>query len=151
MDFQTAVKVGLTEKYMTFEGRSSRSEYWWLFLAFVAGAIVFGLIGIWILQFLYSLVLLVPGSAAGYRRLQDTGRPGWYIFIPMGLGFLGNFLPQVEMDANGMPVEIPSFGQMAFTGIYSITMLVIALIFLWWLTRPSDPQTNEFGPPPAPS
>ncbi|MEQ9209795.1 MAG: hypothetical protein RLN96_08135, partial [Pseudomonadales bacterium] len=28
--------------------------------------------------------------------------------------------------------------------------LIIAIVFIWWLTRPSEPEPNEYGPPPAP-
>ena len=64
-------------------------------------------------------------------------------------GLLGNFLPQPEMGADGMPTAMPSFGSMALTGLYGIVMFVLAVIFIWWLTRPSDPETNAYGPPPG--
>lgn len=148
MDIKTAVTTCLTEKYMTFEGRASRSEYWWFVLAYVVGAIILAIIGVWILQLLYSLALFLPAAAAGYRRLQDTGRPGWYIFVPMGLGLLGNFLPQARMGPDGMPASMPGPGAMGVSALYGLVMLVLAVIYIWWLTRPSDPETNQYGPPP---
>lgn len=149
MDMQTAVRTCLTTKYMTFEGRASRSEYWWFVLAYIIGAIVFGLIGIWMLQLLYTLCLFLPAAAAGYRRLQDTGRPGWYIFVPMVLSLFGNLLPQPGMGGGGMMSPMPGAGAMGLSALYGIVMLVLIVVFAWWLTRPSDPETNAYGPPPG--
>ncbi|MDQ2092089.1 DUF805 domain-containing protein [Marimonas arenosa] len=152
MDFQTAVKTCLTEKYATFSGRASRSEYWWFVLAAVIMGLVISLLGSWLLSTIFSLALFVPAAAAGSRRLQDTGRPGWYIFIPMGLGLIGQlfFGGRVEIDpTTGMPLDMPGMGQMMFMGLFGIVQLVIVVVFIWWLTRPSDEGENEFGPPPA--
>ncbi|UYV36219.1 DUF805 domain-containing protein [Rhodobacteraceae bacterium D3-12] len=151
MDFQTAIKTCLTEKYANFSGRASRSEYWWFLLAVVIGAVVLSLPGIWILSTVYSLALFLPAAAAGARRLQDTGRPGWYIFIPMGLGMIGQlfFNASVDIGPDGMPTEIPSMTTSMFMGLFGLVQLVLVVVFIWWLTRPSEPQTNTYGPPPA--
>lgn len=151
MDFKTAVKTCLTEKYATFSGRASRSEYWWFVLAAVIGAVVFSLPANWVLSTIYSLALFLPGAAAGARRLQDTGRPGWYIFIPMGLGLISQlfFGGSVEVGADGMPVTMPGIGSILFMGLFGLIQLVLVVVFIWWLTRPSEPQTNTYGPVPA--
>lgn len=154
MDFATSVRTCLTQKYATFQGRASRSEYWWFLLAYILGALVVGLIagltGLGILQWLYGIALLVPGLAVGFRRLQDTGRPGWYILIPFGISVLGMlFAPTaVEIGPDGVPTDMPSAGSTMFFGLLSVIQLVLIVIFLWWLTRPSDPDTNAYGPPP---
>ena len=75
-------------KYATFSGRASRSEFWWFYLfttlmywgAQIAGYFTFPFgsgMGE-IISFLVSLVFLLPGLAAGSRRLHDTGRSGWW-------------------------------------------------------------------------
>lgn len=154
MDFATAVRTCLTEKYATFQGRASRSEYWWFVLAYVLASLVVwilvGLTGLGILQWIFVLAILSPALAAGFRRLQDTGRPGWYILIPAGLSILTMlFAPApMEMGADGMPAEMPSAGGTMFFGLLGIIQLVLAVLFLWWLTRPSQPETNAYGPPP---
>jgi uncharacterized membrane protein YhaH (DUF805 family) len=79
MDIKTAVVTCLT-KYVEFEGRASRSEFWWF--------VLFQIIVVFILSFIFpllgtivSLALLLPAIAATVRRLHDIGRSGWWIFI----------------------------------------------------------------------
>ena len=37
----------------------------------------------------------------------------------------------------------------AFGGLLGIVGLIIAVVFLFWLVRPGQPETNEYGPPPV--
>jgi uncharacterized membrane protein YhaH (DUF805 family) len=75
MDFQTAVKTCFS-KYADFNGRASRSEYWWFVLAEVIVLIIASLIH----QYVYgiaALAFLLPALAVGARRLHDIGKSGW--------------------------------------------------------------------------
>lgn len=155
MDFQTSVKTCLTQKYARFEGRASRSEYWWFILAYVLGGVVLALLGIGLLYYLYLLALIVPVTAAGWRRLQDTGRPGWYILIPVGLGILTSLLSprpgrfgNPMTDGGAMMHDAPGMGGMGLVAILGIVQLILVILYIWWLSRPSDPETNAYGPPP---
>lgn len=79
MDFMTAVKTCFS-KYADFNGRATRSEYWYFFLFNFIVGIVLG----WIpfLGWLVSLALLVPSLAVAWRRLHDIGKSGaFYLFI----------------------------------------------------------------------
>ena len=90
-------------KFTDINGRASRSEYWWFYLfcvmvniaifmvsiligylvADIIGMILFGIIGVYILIPIVSLLLLF---AVTIRRLHDTGHSGlWYliIFVPL--------------------------------------------------------------------
>ena len=83
MTFSDAVRRVLVEKYATFEGRASRSEYWWYVLAlviiqFIAAAIDLGMIGRQVVTSLIGLATVVPSLAVGCRRLHDTDRSGWW-------------------------------------------------------------------------
>lgn len=78
------------KQYADFEGRARRKEYWMFFLFNVMfsilATILDSLIGLSLVSGLYSLVLLVPGIAAGVRRLHDIGKSGWWLliaFIPL--------------------------------------------------------------------
>ena len=141
MNLQTAVKTCLTEKYATFSGRASRSEYWWFILAYVIGAVIISLLGIGLLSIVYTLAFIVPAAAAGARRLQDTGRKGWLIFIPVGLGVISMILtPSVPLIEGDQMTQLPDMGSMGLLAFLSLVQLIVGLVFLWWLTRPSLPE-----------
>jgi len=149
MNFPTAIRTCLVEKYASFQGRASRSEYWWFFLAFLIGAVITQMIW-WGLYIVYALALLSPMLGAGYRRLQDTGRPGWYIVIPFGLGLVTTLLAPDMPDPDAMAAgQMPNMGNMALFSALGFVQLIVTLLFLWWLTRPSQPEINAYGPPPA--
>lgn len=149
MDFKTSVRTVLTEKYARFEGRASRSEYWWFFLFVFVVSVILQILW-WPLYLIFALAILCPAFAVGWRRLQDTGRPGWYIAIPMGLSILNSVLaPTMPSDEAMMSGQIPNMGSMALSGVLAIVSLVVFILYIWWLTRPSQPGTNEYGPPPA--
>jgi uncharacterized membrane protein YhaH (DUF805 family) len=78
------------KKYVEFDGRARRTEYWMfalvnfivsLVLAFLLGRVLGGVI-----PALYSLAVLLPSIAVTIRRLHDTGRTGWWwliVFVPV--------------------------------------------------------------------
>ena len=87
-------------KYATFQGRATRSEYWWFFL-FVT-IVTWGLDVSLSLQALnnpdiadfasvinniITAVLLIPSLAAGSRRLHDINKSGWWQLL--GLTIIG--------------------------------------------------------------
>ncbi len=77
----------LKEHYADFKGRARRKEYWMFTLCNAIAAIVVffvaGLIGLPVLYCLYGLAVFVPGLAVSVRRLHDTGKSGWWIFISL--------------------------------------------------------------------
>ena len=87
MNFLTAVKTCFVEKYATFSGRATRSEYWYfvLFNALVNiltvtfDAIVFSSSPVF--NTLFSLIVLIPSLAAAVRRLHDVNRSGWWLLL----------------------------------------------------------------------
>ena len=77
------------QKYVDFNGRASRSEYWWFYLFTVLiglVALVISLIGVPGVRVLAWLALLLPTLAAGARRLHDINRSAWWLLL-----FLGGF------------------------------------------------------------
>ena len=172
MSFTEAIKTCLS-KYVTFSGRARRSEYWWFILFAVLGAALFSLLdtvlfgasqpsastGNGPLTSVFNLAILLPVLAAAWRRLHDTGRPGWYILIPMmvsaaflGAMFLGvmtfGVIERAGVDSDTLRGGASAFG---ITGliIAGIVQLVVSVLMLYWLTRPSQPEANEYGPVPA--
>ncbi|MEP6478012.1 MAG: DUF805 domain-containing protein [Rhodoglobus sp.] len=89
MSFGTAITT-VARKYADFEGRATRSEFWWfiLFAALVSGAL--GALNIVTpqgtlalgsaLASVWAVATIVPTLAVGVRRLRDTDRSWKQIF-----------------------------------------------------------------------
>ena len=66
----------------TFDGRASRSEFWWFYLFMVIVQQVLGQVAValdMIFITLISLLLIPAYFSASARRLHDGGRSGWNI------------------------------------------------------------------------
>jgi uncharacterized membrane protein YhaH (DUF805 family) len=72
-------------KYVTWQGRAGRAEYWWwalfAFIVYVVGIILDVAVKSFIPVLILALVLLLPSLAVLVRRLHDTGRSGWWYWI----------------------------------------------------------------------
>jgi uncharacterized membrane protein YhaH (DUF805 family) len=71
-------------KYATFEGRATRSEYWW-FELFLFGGLLLHFVSE-DLSLVFTLATLLPGVAVWVRRLHDIDKSGWFallVFIPL--------------------------------------------------------------------
>jgi uncharacterized membrane protein YhaH (DUF805 family) len=171
MGFTQAVKTCLG-KYAVFSGRATRSEYWWFVLAVILVGIVLAIIdsiifGVdpetgkasGILNPLFQLAMLLPMLAAGWRRLHDTGRPGWYLLLPMALNVVTMimlFTGIAVFSVLERGVDDPDVlrGPAEFLGVTGVLVvlalqLVLTVLMIWWLTRPSEEGTNKYGPPVA--
>jgi uncharacterized membrane protein YhaH (DUF805 family) len=75
------------KKYAVFSGRARRKEYWYFVLFNLIISIILIIIDYMInsqiLTTLYSLGVLIPSIAVTVRRLHDTDRRGWWIFISL--------------------------------------------------------------------
>ena len=77
------------KKYFVFQGRAKLSEYWY----FILFCIILSLIGIYlssigstplsILGLVLSYGTIIPQISVNVRRLHDTNRSGWYLWIPI--------------------------------------------------------------------
>lgn len=76
-------------KYLQYEGRARRLEYWsfnlgnlliYLVLAWLGST---GLDAAFMVYGLLALAALIPGIMVGIRRLHDTGRTGWWLLISL--------------------------------------------------------------------
>lgn len=77
--------IEVLKKYAVFSGRARRKEYWMfvlfnIIIVFVLG-IIEGLAGIVGPNLIYGLAIMIPGIAVSVRRLHDTNRSGWWLFI----------------------------------------------------------------------
>ena len=82
MTFQEAIKTCF-KKYADFNGRASRSEYWWFMLFYLTSLLAFLFIAFIINNYILFLFLgmIVPLFAVASRRLHDTNRSGWWQLI----------------------------------------------------------------------
>src|SRR5271170_3738760 len=66
--------------YANFDGRASRSEYWYFHLFAFLATMTAILTSFFI--FVFLLGLLLPSLTVNVRRLHDIDKSGWFIFIP---------------------------------------------------------------------
>jgi len=101
MNFLESVNTCL-RKYFVFEGRASRSEYWWFQLVvspsyyistFLENEISYFFLGI-------TLVTLIPAISAGVRRLHDSNRSGFFLLISF-IPFIGGIILLFFLIAEG--------------------------------------------------
>ncbi|NKK97600.1 DUF805 domain-containing protein [Rhizobium leguminosarum bv. viciae] len=111
MGFTEAVRTVLKQKYATFSGRASRSEYWWFMLFYFLA--LFGLIiPAFVLAFafsgggavspahytvviwmLFTLAILLPLISLQVRRFHDRNISGWWYLAQ----FILSFIPYVVL------------------------------------------------------
>jgi uncharacterized membrane protein YhaH (DUF805 family) len=99
-------------KYADFNGRATRTEYWWFFLAELLGSAVASLIALGVYA-LFSLATLLPIIAVGARRLHDTNRSGWWqllALVPFGVAVPIILLAQKSIPPNR--AELPAGAQL---------------------------------------
>ncbi|WP_170562743.1 DUF805 domain-containing protein [Ruegeria atlantica] len=175
MTFGEAVRTCFSN-FFTFSGRASRPEYWFFFLFIVIWNIIAGIID-WQfftqvsvsqtdevkavtatssapVQSIVGLIVFFPHLAVAWRRMHDTGRSGLYALLPIllilgafavlifGIGLASSFQHGGNLDIlftrATLLVVIPTL----------LVLFVSPLLVLWWLTRPSQPGTNQYGPNP---
>jgi uncharacterized membrane protein YhaH (DUF805 family) len=117
MNFYDAVRSAFSQ-YATFNGRASRSEFWFFYLFLVIASLIAASIDALVfnnqnsyLTLILFLATLIPLIAITTRRLHDTDRSGWWQLL--------SFVP-----------------------------LVGAIILLIWLCTASTPGSNRFGSNP---
>ncbi|ARO27143.1 DUF805 domain-containing protein [Rhizobium sp. S9] len=137
MGFAEAAGMALVQKYATFSGRASRSEYWWFAL-------------------FYFLVLFAIGLAclvtASFSDLRDGVPPPVALLLFIGgLIWLAMFLPQVAVQVRRFHdrnisgwwyLALFVCGFVPYVGfIAGIAVLVISVL-------PGTEGPNRFGPDP---
>lgn len=93
MSFTAAVK-SVFSKYARFEGRATRSEYWYFALfnmLILAGLFILGIAlasassdaatFAGVLLFIWFLAVIIPSIALTVRRLHDAGYSGWLYLL----------------------------------------------------------------------
>lgn len=124
VSFVEAVKRGL-QNYCNFDGRASRSEFWWFQLFILIVSFPFSFLANMFLQFdmetagivfqvityIINLALFLPSLGLQVRRLHDINKSGWFVLL-------------------------------------GLVCCVGWIILLVWEIKDSDPVENEYGPVP---
>ena len=171
MGFVDAIKTCLA-KYFVFSGRAARSEYWWFVLFVVIVSIVLAIIDTslfgmnpetgesnQVITPIFQLAVVIPMLAAGWRRLHDTGRPGWYLLLPAALSIATMFMlfsgvavfSVLEQGAEDPDALRGPAALLGATGlmVVGVLQLILSVLMIWWLSRPSQDGANDYGPPVA--
>ncbi len=87
MSFKESIAVCF-DKFATFKGRASRSEYWWwvlfTYLVGVVAACIDHFCGLHsVFSGVASILFLIPNFAVGVRRCHDTNHSGWWLLCPI--------------------------------------------------------------------
>lgn len=115
-------------KYADFNGRASRSEFWWYYLAYMVVVFTLYLLAViptaamsasdpyatesqelpafavvaMLLLFAVVVGFLLPTIAVVVRRLHDTDRSGFYYFMSF-IPFVGGIIMLVFLAGSGTP------------------------------------------------
>ena len=87
--FIGAYKDAVMQNYVNFKGRLGLGGFWRFVLVNFVIAMVLALLAVvihpifFILYVGYVLAMLLPGLGASVRRLHDTGKSGWFVFISL--------------------------------------------------------------------
>lgn len=146
MNMRDAI-VTCFSKYADFSGRARRSEYWfWVLFNLIVGFVanmISSLLGSLTLCLIVIVALLIPSISVTVRRLHDIGKSGWYyllLVVPIVLMFYLLFTYLFIYDASSSIFYI--------IGLLEITSFILAIIFIIWLAKDSQPGMNKYGPNP---
>ena len=102
------------QKYAVFSGRARRKEYWYFVLFNVIISFLLGLaealLGLFpetpeaVLANVYVLATLLPSLGVTVRRLHDTSRSGWWIFLGL-VPLIGAIVVLVFLAQDSTPGE----------------------------------------------
>ena len=91
--------VSGVRRYLDFQGRSSRSEFWYWMLFTALVQFCLSLMSEAVLV-VFVLAALLPSVAVGVRRLHDTGRSGWWFLLWL-VPLVGTIVLIVQATAKG--------------------------------------------------
>lgn len=146
------------KKYATFNGRASRSEYWWVVLFLALVQIVFAILdsatngssAVNLIADLWSLAIVVPQLALSVRRLHDANLSGWWIIVPYILAVTGIILMFVGGMGAVLSIASDATGATAGLGAAMIGVLMAlvgGIMIIVFTLLPSKPEGARFDKP----
>ncbi|MFS2223954.1 DUF805 domain-containing protein [Pantoea sp. B65] len=73
-------------KYATFTGRSNRKEYSVFTIVNTVLSTVFSFIPVF--NWIFGLLIFMPGIAVSVRRVHDLNKSAWWLFFPYSMIFI---------------------------------------------------------------
>ncbi len=160
------------KNYTNFKDRTSVSGYWWVVLAnflasfvigFIAGIIaaVMGINSVEladdysnlreylaspenVITSVWSLVNIIPGLAISFRRLHDTNRSGWLLFVPYAI--IGSAIAGIIFVAiSGTDAEKVISGLITVIFLLGIVLTVYYIVLLVFFCSKSVNEGNRYG------
>lgn len=140
-----AIKLA-NKRSFSFKGRSSRSEYWWTFLAFYIAMFILMipiiliamirseelLIGVVIIIGVLFLYLMIMFITLTVRRLHDLNHSGWCCLGYMVAIFIANILSAIT-------------DSLEFSSIIALGSLVLNIIWIVFMATPGTQGVNAYG------
>lgn len=172
MTFEESVKFCLTKGYAKFEGRATRSEFWWFYLFYFLVNIAFSLLDrvfsfviIELIGILVALAILLPYIAVSARRLHDLNLSGWwqcFIYIPFAfliiivsyfyipsafLSVVASYL-EINQYIDARSMSSLSIGLVICGGLCVLIWTISSLVFLILFILRGTRGVNRFGEDP---
>ena len=103
----------------------------------------------------FFLVTLLPWLAVSWRRMHDSGRAGylpfasWAVMLAVFSGFIVFSMGPSEFWTAIRTTGQATVNSTAGAVLFFIGFIGVFVLNIYWLTRPSDPHTNRYGPNPT--
>lgn len=138
LTFQEAIQLAASH-FFDLEGRSRRSEFWWVMLAMYVVATILPLALI-VVDFL-ALPLV-------FRRLHDTGRSGWWYGVLLIGQYLSGAVYLVTLGISIASVFTVGLGGLAvlpYILVWASLLACYRVVLLVFLCQDSAPEANQYG------
>lgn len=130
MTFSQSIRICMGPKYLfKFEGRASRSEYWWFTLFTMLTSLVLALLLPFFPPLVSNVIFLCAGLAllpaslgVTVRRMHDLNLSAWFLLLMV-------------------------MGEIVATLLFAAFGLIVNIAFIVLFCLPGNPETNRFGPP----
>lgn len=126
LSFFDAIKLGF-KRYVDFNGRSRRSEYWY-----------FTLFNVLVSTFLQILTLLSIGLSEGPSSFSIV------ISCITSLYFLLVLLPSFAVNVR----RLHDIGKSGFNLLWVLVPILGSILLIVWFCRDGDPHANQWGNDP---
>ena len=136
MNFKNAITTCLKDKYANFNGRASRSEFWFFYLfLLISYAILISFVAVSLYLFMwlfgiFAFAMIIPSLAVTVRRLHDVNKSGWFILLPLPFDIMERVL---EKSSEGLSLVF-----------LCVSLGLYIYLFVLYCTD-GDKKNNRFG------